>query len=187
MTTGDWPRIRHAGMMHGLRTGGCPQAFAKGPGPFFGHLTDPDFLHAVRLPGTSVGLHSDRKHNRGMELCTDATSFRSVRLAALLDALAACRPIASRPIIGTSACVHDPDQAPLWHCSQLWLTFSLALVAVPINTLFGISVALLIARNEFPGKARSLGAGCAVLSSKAQRSMLSVSLSKTTHASGHRV
>jgi hypothetical protein len=25
---------------------------------------------------------------------------------------------------------------------------------VPINTLFGISVALLIARNEFPGKAR---------------------------------
>ena len=24
------------------------QAFAKGPGPFFGHLTDPDFLHAVR-------------------------------------------------------------------------------------------------------------------------------------------
>jgi len=25
------------------------QAFAKGPGPFFGHLTDPDFLHAVRV------------------------------------------------------------------------------------------------------------------------------------------
>ena len=40
-------------------------------------------------------------------------------------------------------------------CPQLSLTFSLALVAVPINTLFGISVALLIARNEFPGKARA--------------------------------
>ena len=28
------------------------QAFAKGPGPFFGHLTDPDFLHAVRARGS---------------------------------------------------------------------------------------------------------------------------------------
>lgn len=28
------------------------QAFAKGPGPFFGHLTDPDFLHAVRAVRT---------------------------------------------------------------------------------------------------------------------------------------
>jgi len=37
---------------------------------------------------------------------------------------------------------------------QLKLTFSLALVAVPINTVFGISVAMLIARNEFRGKVR---------------------------------
>lgn len=56
------------------------QAFANGIGPFFGHMADPDFLHAVQL------------------------------------------------------------------------TLALAAVAVPINTLFGISVALLIARNNFPGK-----------------------------------
>ncbi len=35
---------------------------------------------------------------------------------------------------------------------QLQLTLALAAVAVPINTLFGISAALLIARNNFPGK-----------------------------------
>lgn len=34
------------------------------------------------------------------------------------------------------------------------LTLALAAVAVPINTLFGISVALLIARNEFKGTLR---------------------------------
>jgi len=50
----------------------------------------------------------------------------------------------------------DPKiDRPCAVCPQLSLTFSLALVAVPINTLFGISVALLIARNEFPGKARA--------------------------------
>ena len=32
------------------------QAFAKGPGPFFGHLTDPDFLHAVRLAARRPGM-----------------------------------------------------------------------------------------------------------------------------------
>lgn len=35
---------------------------------------------------------------------------------------------------------------------QVQLTLALAAVAVPINTLFGISAALLIARNNFPGK-----------------------------------
>ena len=38
---------------------------------------------------------------------------------------------------------------------QLQLTVSLAAVAVPINTVFGISVAMLIARNEFRGKVMS--------------------------------
>ena len=37
---------------------------------------------------------------------------------------------------------------------QLQLTLALAAVAVPINTLFGISAALLIARNEFAGAHR---------------------------------
>lgn len=32
------------------------------------------------------------------------------------------------------------------------MTLLLAAVAVPINTVFGITCALLIARNEFPGK-----------------------------------
>lgn len=36
--------------------------------------------------------------------------------------------------------------------AQVQLTLALAAVAVPINTLFGISAALLIARNNFPGK-----------------------------------
>ena len=35
---------------------------------------------------------------------------------------------------------------------QVKMTLLLAAVAVPINTVFGITCALLIARNEFPGK-----------------------------------
>ena len=49
----------------------------------------------------------------------------------------------------------DPPDVYRRYCAcdaQLQLTFSLALVAVPINTVFGISVAMLIARNEFRGK-----------------------------------
>lgn len=57
------------------------QAFNKGVGPFFTHLVDPEFLHAIKL------------------------------------------------------------------------TLMLAAIAVPINTAFGIAAALLLTRNEFPGKA----------------------------------
>ena len=35
---------------------------------------------------------------------------------------------------------------------QVKLTLMLAAIAVPINTVWGVSCALLIARNEFPGK-----------------------------------
>lgn len=57
------------------------QAFSKGVGPFFEHLGDPEFLHAIKL------------------------------------------------------------------------TLLLAAIAVPLNTAFGIAAALLLTRNEFPGKA----------------------------------
>ena len=47
------------------------QAFAKGPGPFFGHLTDPDFLHAVRAvePRCSGSDCSIPSHAHVLELC----------------------------------------------------------------------------------------------------------------------
>lgn len=45
-----------------------------------------------------------------------------------------------------------PSQHILKRSRQVKLTLALAAVAVPINTLFGISAALLIARNNFPGK-----------------------------------
>ena len=35
---------------------------------------------------------------------------------------------------------------------QVKLTLMLAAVAVPINTMFGITAAVILARNEFPGK-----------------------------------
>lgn len=37
------------------------------------------------------------------------------------------------------------------------LTLMLAAIAVPLNTLFGTVAAILITRNEFPGKVRSTG------------------------------
>lgn len=36
---------------------------------------------------------------------------------------------------------------------QVLLTVSLALIAVPVNTIWGTIFALLITRNQFPGKA----------------------------------
>jgi ABC-type sulfate transport system permease subunit len=64
-------------------------------------------------------------------------------------------PSASRSLVFISERCH---QCGCGRCNpaivlvQVQLTLALAAVAVPINTLFGISAALLIARNNFPGK-----------------------------------
>ena len=63
------------------------QAFGKGLGPFFHHLLDPDFGHALKL------------------------------------------------------------------------TLMLAAVSVPLNSVFGVLAAVLITRNEFPGKVSGAGGG----------------------------
>src|SRR6185503_1858496 len=34
-----------------------------------------------------------------------------------------------------------------------WLTFLMVIVAVPLNTVFGVTTALLLVRKKFPGKA----------------------------------
>jgi len=39
-----------------------------------------------------------------------------------------------------------------WMPMQVKMTLLLSAVAVPINTVFGVTCAILIARNEFPGK-----------------------------------
>lgn len=39
-----------------------------------------------------------------------------------------------------------------WLPVQVKMTLLLSAVAVPINTVFGVTCAILIARNEFPGK-----------------------------------
>lgn len=39
-----------------------------------------------------------------------------------------------------------------WVPVQVKMTLLLSAVAVPINTVFGVTCAILIARNEFPGK-----------------------------------
>jgi sulfate transport system permease protein len=36
--------------------------------------------------------------------------------------------------------------------SAFWLTIKIALIAVPVNTVFGVLVALILVRREFPGK-----------------------------------
>ena len=157
------------------------QAFAKGPGPFFGHLTDPDFLHAVRA---QMLFEQERSPTAIDAVCcaeraTDASATRNARVlgnagladtrsqaqnmltpCSKVDVYASCMLTITSAILGCNAfdtalsCEHSILSSVL-SCLQLSLTFSLALVAVPINTIFGISVALLIARNEFPGKARA--------------------------------
>jgi sulfate transport system permease protein len=49
--------------------------------------------------------------------------------------------------------------APVWHAittpdalHALWLTILIAAIAVPLNTLFGIAGAVVLARHRFPGK-----------------------------------
>jgi ABC-type sulfate transport system permease subunit len=48
------------------------------------------------------------------------------------------------------------------------LTLMLAAITVPLNTLFGTVAAILITRNEFPGKVRS-GSSSVHFSSSSQR------------------
>ncbi len=53
----------------------------------------------------------------------------------------------------TSECnMHDHKQNSLAPHLQVKMTLLLSAVAVPINTVFGVTSAILISRNEFPGK-----------------------------------
>ena len=36
-------------------------------------------------------------------------------------------------------------------CTRIWLTFIVAIIAVPLNTIFGVGVSLILARHRFPG------------------------------------
>ena len=86
----------------------------------------------------------------------DAPAFRNSLIAAVL-VLVALIVIAPMAIIGVQAfslgleyfaqTIADPDTL-----SAIWLTVLTALIAVPINTIFGIAAAWSITKFDFPGK-----------------------------------
>lgn len=110
-------------------------------------------LHVVAAGGPSGGISKKLKSPRGSEVDTPGKKLLvgvAVSWVTLVLLLPTANVFVQAFSHGVGPFLHqmtDPD-----FLNALKLTLSLAAVAVPINTLFGISVALLIARNEFRGK-----------------------------------
>jgi sulfate transport system permease protein len=58
-----------------------------------------------------------------------------------------CEAFAGGPAAGWRARAHDPDTR-----HAIWLTLTVAPIAVAINTVFGVAAAWLVARFRFPGR-----------------------------------
>lgn len=87
------------------------------------------------------------------------TPSRKTRLSLRCVALAYLAALLLIPVVLVFYRTFEPGPAALWSSittpaaiHAFWLTIEIAAIAVPLNTVFGILLALALARTRFPGK-----------------------------------
>jgi sulfate transport system permease protein len=115
----------------------------------------PDDTGTLALPSPSGRLSNDRRSTS-----TRADSTRARRLTLRVVALGYLALLLGAPVAMIFYRTFEHGLEPVWNAvttpnaeHAFWLSLELIAIAVPLNTVFGIGMALLLERGRFRGKA----------------------------------